>query len=386
MRALLLIVATAACSPVVDHSNGGVDAPGVVGDPCNAGDTRCAGATYQTCVNGGYANMENCANACTASGCAACDPAAGNTCSGDNIVACNPDGTFGATVMACGAGKTCSNATCSNACTADGVDLVYVVDEANDFLSFDPRKLPGDPFVKIGTLNCPTSGGSIQQPPGMVMPFSMSVDRDGKAWVEYTSGEVFNVSLTDASCTASGYVPQAAGMALFGMGFVSDTVGANTEKLYIAGGGHAAEAQGKLAFVDTHGGNLTPQQTGNIAAASDFSPELTGTSEAKLYGFFPVLATPAYVQEVDRSTGAAVGQKYNLGASGLGTNIRDWAFAQWGGVFYVFVTTVDQNGANPVSKVHAIDRATGAYSVVKSSSPYQVDGAGVSTCAPAVLQ
>ena len=383
----LVIALVAACSPASTNNNQGVDAPGTIGDPCHAGDTRCVGATYQTCVNDQYANAQNCANACSATaGCVDCDPTAGNVCSGNAVVACNADGSFGTTVMACGAAQTCSGATCSNTCTADGVDLVYVVDEANHFLSFDPRKLPGDPFALIGTLACPTQGASIQSPPGTVMPFSMSVDRDGKAWVEYTSGEIFNVSLTTAACTASGYAPQAAGMALFGMGFVTDAVGANTEQLYIAGGGHAAEPNGKLAHVDTHAGNLTPVQTGTIAAVSDFSPELTGTSEAKLFGFFPVLASPAYVQEIDRTTGAAVGTKYNLGTTGLGTNIADWAFAQWGGVFYIFVTTVDAQGQNPVSKVHRIDRATGTYSVAIANSPYRVDGAGVSTCAPAVIQ
>jgi len=384
MRALAIAL-VAACSPAT-HNDTPTDAPGMVGDPCSANDTRCVGTTYQTCVGGQYANAQNCANACTTAGCVDCDPAAGNTCSGNAVVACNADGSFGATVMTCGPGQMCSGAACSNTCTADGVDLVYAVDEANHFLSFDPRKLPGDPFVVIGTLHCPTQGGSIQSPPGTVMPFSMSVDRDGKAWVEYTSGEIFNVSLVDASCTASGYVAQAAGMALFGMGFVTDTVGANTEKLYIAGGGHAAEPQGKLAYVDTHGGNLTPVQTGTIAGASDFSPELTGTSEAKLFGFFPNLATPAYVQEIDRASGAAVGTRYNLGTAGLGSNIRDWAFAQWGGVFYIFVTTTDAQGNNPVSKVHKIDRASGTYSIAIANSPYQVDGAGVSTCAPAVIQ
>ncbi|MBA3538023.1 MAG: hypothetical protein H0T79_00195 [Deltaproteobacteria bacterium] len=309
-----------------------------------------------------------------------CDPASGNTCSGNTVVSCNADGTFGSVVTECSDGMTCANATCTNACTADGVDLVYVVSQELDFLSFDPRKLAGDPFTLIGRLACPITRGTIQDPPGTVTPFSMSVDRDGKAWVEYTSGEIFNVSLTDASCTASGYVPEAAGMALFGMGFVTDAPGANTEQLFIAGGGNNADPGGRLAHVDTHGGMYTPVIAGTMAASSDYSAELTGTNEAKLYGFFPNLASPAFVQEIDKATGSLTGTKFNLGTAGLGAQVNAWAFAQWGGKFYVFVTS-DGN-----STVRVIDRATSMYTLAKQNLPYTIVGAGVSTCAPSVLQ
>lgn len=357
----------AACSPHVSHD--GPDAGGGV-------DSGVAGC-----------NTSNCSGVCvTDLGCVACDPSAGNTCNGADVVACNSDGSFGSVISTCGEGTQCSAGGCSRACTADGVDLVYVVDEQNDFMSFDPRKLPGDPFTLIGTLSCPTTGGSIQNPPGAVTPFSMAVDRNGVAWVEYTSGEIFNVSLTDATCTASGYTPRAGGMDLFGMGFVTDAVMADTEKLFQAGGGDAAEPNGKLSVIDPANGNLTPTQLGTLSESSDFSPELTGTNEAKLYGFFPVISSgPSYVQEIDRASGNPVGNQFPLGTTGLGQNIRDWAFAQWGGVFYVFVTTDDGTGVLN-STVRSVDRATGTYTVVLQNLPYNIDGAGVSTCAPSVLQ
>ena len=40
---------------------------------------------------------------------------------------------------------------------------------------------------------------------GQATPFSMSVDREGQAWVLYTSGEIFKVSIEDASCADSGW-------------------------------------------------------------------------------------------------------------------------------------------------------------------------------------
>ena len=388
LLAILVALGAVGCAP--NHSaNDQPDAPtidAIQGDPCTGDVTRCDGGAFQKCTNGFFETSEQCANTCSATlGCVACDPAAGsNACNGNDVATCNADGSFGTTVMSCGAGTACSGGACNNVCTADGVDLVYVVDEQNDFMSFDPRKLPGNPFTLIGQLSCPTTGGTLQVPAGAVVPMSMGIDRDGKAWVEYTSGEVFNVSLTTAACTATGYTPRAGGMDLFGMGFVTDTPGGMTEKLFIAGGGDSAQPNGKLASIDTHGGNLTPAAAGTLTEPSDFSPELTGTNEAKLYGFFPVLATPAYVQEIDRTTGAGTGTKFNLGTTGLGTAIRDWAFAQWGGVFYVFVTTADGNGTTN-STVRAIDRATGTYTVLLQNLAFNVDGAGVSTCAPSVV-
>jgi hypothetical protein len=363
-RFIAALIMFAACGSQVHNGNGDDDASSGVCDP-----STCSGV----CVTG--------------LGCVACDPAAGNTCNGNTVVTCNTDGTFGGTVMACGQGMACGGGTCSNACTADGVDLVYVVDEQNDFMSFDPRKLPGNPLTVIGTLACPHNGTSIQNPPGAAMPFSMSVDRDGVAWVLYTTGELFNVSLQTAACTKANNTINASNMALFGMGFVTDTPGANTEKLFLAGGGNAAQANGRLAWDDPKNGNLTPTVVGTLTAPSSYSAELTGTSEAKLYGFYPVLNTPAYVQEIDKTTGMppAGATRWDLGTAGLGAGVTDWAFAQWGGVFYIFVTTQDINGVRN-STIRAIDRATSQYTVISQNLTYFIDGAGVSTCAPVVIQ
>ncbi|HTR53235.1 MAG TPA: hypothetical protein VMJ10_21215 [Kofleriaceae bacterium] len=316
-----------------------------------------------------------------------CDPSLGNACNGNDVVTCNPDGTYGSVVQSCAQGFACSSGMCQTACTADGVDLVYVVDEQNDFMSFDPRLLPANPFTKIGTLNCPTTGGTIQQGGTSVTPFSMSVDRDGVAWVLFSTGQIFNVSLTTAACTSAGNTVGASSMELFGMGFSTDTMGGMTEKLFLAGGGNNAQPNGKLAYDDTHGGDLTPTVVGTLSAQSDYSPELTGTNEAKLYGFYPEVTTnkPAYVQEIDKTSGAPTGMVWNLGSGPLST-VRDWAFAQWGGTFWVFVTTTDSNGQNPNSTVRSIDRASGTYTVVLQDLPYNIDGAGVSTCAPTVIQ
>lgn len=383
MRFAAALLALVGCKAELGH---GLDGGG---DPCTGSETRCVGNVYERCDRGLFEPDMTCqgTDVCAPSlGCVQCDPMASTTaCDGNTVRGCNADGTFGQAMMTCGSGQECNGGACMNVCTADGVDLVYVVDEMDDFISFDPRKLPNNPFTVIGKLSCPHNNMSIQSGNTIAMPFSMSVDRDGFAWVLYTTGELFKVSLQTAACTKANNTIGAGTMSLFGMGFALDAAMATTEKLYLAGGNtDPSVTPRKLAYDDTHANNLTPVVVGNIAATSDYSPELTGTNEGKLYGFYPNISAVPFVQEIDKATGAAVGQKWNLGTSGLGGGIRDWAFAQWGGTFWVFVTT-EVNGVRN-STVRSINRATSDYKVVLQNLPYWIDGAGVSTCAPSTIQ
>ncbi len=170
----LVVAFLVACT--ANQTNGGDDT-----SECSGSETRCTGMAYEKCVDGAFVVQETCTNACVPDmGCFQCDPAVAMTCNGNDVVSCNSDGTFGPPVETCGSGKMCMAGACANACTADGVDLVYVVDEDNHFMSFDPRLLPGDPFRMIGTLNCPTNGATLQLPAGAITPFSMSVDRTAR--------------------------------------------------------------------------------------------------------------------------------------------------------------------------------------------------------------
>jgi len=292
-----------------------------------------------------------------------CDPSQSRQCLGNDVVACEPDGKLGRRLQACHEG--CEDGRCIATCSDDGVKLIYVVDDANDLLSFDPRKLPHDPFERIGKLACPGAVGG---------PFSMSVDRHGVAWVVYQGGELFKVSITDAKCRVAPYMPGTGGFYRFGMGFVTDAPGSKTEKLFIAG----ADSR-ELGYIDTEH-DLTPRTAGALTATGEISPELTGTSEAQLFGFYPERTRRSFVQEIDRATGAPIGQRWMLGKAPLG-DVAAYAFAQYAGVFYIFVTTTDDNFQDN-STVRAIDRATGTYRVVLDHLPYRITGAGVSTCAP----
>jgi len=306
----------------------------------------------------------------------ACDPARGNTCDGNTVVVCNPDGTIGIPVEECAAGTECRSGMCTRSCTGDGLDLIYTVDTAKTLRSFDPRKLgtSQDPFTTVGILNCP-AGPPIQFGAGRT-PFSMSIDRSGVAWVLYTSGQIFKVSIHDASCEDSGYTARQGGMNLFGMGFVSDAVGSDAERLYIGGGNvNPQVGNRRLGAIDTAA--LTMQPLGTLSAMADYTPELTGTGAAELFGFYPG-STHAFVQQVDKASGAPVGPEWQI-PNGLGGSVLAWGFAHWGGKFYVFVTTGIAPPGN--STVRVLDRQ-GHYELARDHLPFQIVGAGVSTCAP----
>jgi hypothetical protein len=189
-------------------------------------------------------------------GSATCEGGAETVCQGDAVHACNADGTVGDMLETCTGG--CWEGTCGGgggggeeSCDTAGNDLIYVVDRTYRLLSFDPRALDsgGDPFTLIGNLECPSGAPWPDWGSGQATPFSMSVDRDGMAWVLYTSGEIFKVSIEDAACQDSGFQRGQEGFQLFGMGYVSDAEGSDQETLFIAGGSAAQDDIGDLGKV-----------------------------------------------------------------------------------------------------------------------------------------
>jgi hypothetical protein len=373
--ALLMIVAVA-CSPKRDQT--GPDAAS-----CSPGDPpRCVGPAYQECQDGEYVTEQTCPVACSVSlgGCVECDPSGGPACDGNTVVSCNPDGTLGGVIETCEAGEECMDGQCARACTADGVDLIYVVDQNYNFLSFDPRLISqgAGAFSLIGQLNCPAGAPYPSWP--AATPFSMSVDRNGVAWVLYTSGEIFNVNIQNAQCTPTSFQrTQQGSWYLFGMGYSTDTAGGDTEKLYIAGGPEQPAPNPMTGYVDP--ASLLIQNLG-AATTGENSPELTGTGDAALFGYFPGTISNGFVQEISKATGNVMGNPMPAGQVPGGP--LAWAFAHWGGKFYIFVT---DNGLPNNSMVQVVDRATGAYEGTPISNlPYFIVGAGVSTCAPVIIQ
>jgi hypothetical protein len=234
---------------------------------------------------------------------------------------------------------------------AEEAKLVYVIGQDNELYSFFPPTLE----VKlIGVVNCPQSGGTT--------PFSMAIDRKGTAWILFNDGKIYHVDVKDASCVATGYVAGQQNFKTFGMGFVADTPGSSSEALYVA------DYLGKgLAKIDA--GSLTLTTVGpwdQITGAA----ELTGTGDARLFGFFN--KTPIIIAEIDKNTGNILSQApqptVNIGSG--------WAFAFWGGDFWLFTSPTGQ------SQIDRYSPKDGTTSTVKTGLGTNIVGAGVSTCAP----
>jgi hypothetical protein len=250
---------------------------------------------------------------------------------------------------------------------------VYVLSVNNELFSFQPDKKL---FTMIGTLGC-------QVPPGAT-PNSMAVDRTATAWVNYvandgvndTAGWVYKVSTSDASCEATPSItlPSPSWYRL-GMGFSTDTANGTTETLFVAGTGMVGSANSPgLGKIDLTTKKLTPinQFTGD-AKLTGQSAELTGTGDARLFGFFTT--SPVRVAQIDKP-GAKI--LNDLPVNGVPTPAA-WAFSFWGGSFYLYTST---DGLTP-STVTKFDPQTQSVDMTYNlTAPVAIDGAGVSTCAP----
>lgn len=248
-------------------------------------------------------------------------------------------------------------------CATAAESFVYVVDSNDAFLRFDPE---ANTLSVIGTLSCPTPSS----------PFSMSVDRDATAWVLYQSGEIFRVSTTDVSCSATTFAPNQAGFEVFGMGYVADAPGSTEETLFVAGGSSLDISLGTatLGRIDS---SLTLTPIGDLPGW----PELTGTGDAELWGFFPD-TTPPSVRRIDQGS-ASTSQSFPISeiGGGIGVGDRAWAFAFWGGRFFVFY----KGESDLTTNVWRLDPEDGSVVEVIHDTGYRIVGAGVSTCAPVDL-
>ena len=242
-----------------------------------------------------------------------------------------------------------------NDCPDAAATLIYVVTAQAELFSFYPPTLT---FTRIGSVVCPA---------GTATPYSMAVDRRGKAYVVFSDGNLFAVSTATAACVGTAFVPGQQGFSTFGMGFASDTNGA-AETLYVA---RNNVPQSSLATIDT-----TTFVLSTIAAISPAitRTELTGTGDGRLYGFF-TNAAPAVsgsrVIELDKTTAQIIANN-DLPVGGPNDA---WAFAYWGGDFWIFTSP---GGPTTVSRFRPSDATT----IELTTMPSTIVGAGVSTCAP----
>ena len=245
---------------------------------------------------------------------------------------------------------------------APGADLVYVASEERNLYSFDPTTAA---FTLLGNIDC--AGGAYVN--------SMAIDRTATAWINYADGSLWKAGTHTPSSTSPGFLPDQQGVGMFGMGFSAKAPGSLQDTLFIddlSGGG--------LGYIDTS--TMTLLRFGPfLGSLANSDCELTGTADGKLFGFFTGGpygdAGLASVAAIDPVTEGAV-QQWMLPGVDTGS---DWAFAAWGGDFYLF--TADRyDMTDPYTTVTRFRPSDGSLTVLASSIGFRVVGAGSSTCAP----
>jgi hypothetical protein len=258
-----------------------------------------------------------------------------------------------------------------NPCPDAAATLIYVIGMSSELYSFDPA---AGIFTPIGPIDCPDSIGD---------PFSMAVDREGTAYVIFSSTTtgtgtgLFRVSTKTAACTPTAYDSAANGNITFGMGFVAnvDAGSDGGETLYVS---EDNPQDSELAIIDTstfvlsNVGQFTPNPPGIL------QPELTGTGDGRLFAFSPQQLgsdVPSFIAQIEPSSAAILGVDTLPGiVAGEG-----WAFGFWGGDFYTFT------GPAPGAKGTVVNRFDPTTQVITRVAAFPDDtivGAGVSTCAP----
>ncbi len=242
-------------------------------------------------------------------------------------------------------------------CDDAGPTSVYVITAQSLLYRFDP---PSSSFEHIGTAFCESSS----------QPFSMAVDRGGTAYVVYQDGRIYKVNTQTAACQPTSFATGQLGWGPFGMGFVFDSAN-HSDTLYVTESSYAWTSKG-LAKLD-----VTSLKLSFVAPYSEpFSNavELTGTGDGRLYAFgLPAGPLGARLAEVDPSSGALL----STTELALGTENSSFAFAFWGGDFYLFTAP---DGVT-FSDAHRYRPSDGSLTWVAKAKATVV-GAGVSTCAP----
>ena len=281
-----------------------------------------------------------------------------------------------------GVGPGCSSAA----------ELVYVLSlpdpnnpsSQGSIWSFAPDTMQ---FTDLVDLDCamPNDGNTWE-------PNSMAVDRNVTAWVNYVgtstdplgnetdaAGIVYQVDIQKKTCAPapSVHLPDVKWYRL-GMGFSSDTSGSSSETLYVTGTGTNGNGEQPRASARSRCPR-TLQPIGAFtgdATLDGQGAELTGTGDARLFGFFTT-SPDARVGQINTSTGAILSDDDISGLSPPNA----WAFTFWGGAFYLY-TSPDGVQLSTVTRFDPTTKQVDtSYNL---SAPMVIVGAGVSTCAPIV--
>ena len=168
---------------------------------------------------------------------------------------------------------------------------------------------------------------------------------------------VYDVDLSTGSCTLTDYSRGSFGS--FGMGFATDFAGTWQDQMYVAN-------EDQLARLDTTTWQL------DVFGTMSSQAELTGNADGELWAFLPL---EKRLQELSKIDGSVLDEQL-LPTFPSAQSIDTFAFATWGGEFWLFVRTY---GVAHTSDVYRVD-ASGSMTLVTTGLGIDIVGAGVSTC------
>lgn len=198
-------------------------------------------------------------------------------------------------------------------------DSIFVLSSSAEIWTYNPTS---NAFSLVAPASC---GGSET-------PYSMAVDRAGRAWVLYAdTHDVFTIDVNHpAGCQDPGFSPDQAGFGLFGMAFSANGPGDPCSELYVhtydgAGPFGEGPGAGTLGVVDP--ATLSLSAIGSI----DYDGgELAGTADGRLFAFAGV--NPVKLIEYDKTTAKPITTLPLVGFSKTGAS----AFAFYRGDVYFF--------------------------------------------------
>lgn len=309
----------------------------------------------------GETTVDACASGCDAS--PGCDPTKKYVCVGNDLRVCE-NGAIGPIRYQC---ESCREGGCEfQPCTGAAQRLYVLVEGA--LRTYDPDQTSG----AFGLARVPDCN--------IGAPFSMTIDRLGRAWVVLSDGFGAKLALVDPDHGYCEVMPEdlsESGFARFTLTFVPTTNGASTDHLIIAGGSYAAftSKDTRAAVMDPDTLAITP--IGTLPGA----PDITGTDDGRLFGYFP-FSSPPHVAEIDPASAQPL-TTWDLPQ--LNGTARGWGVAFWKGRVIAFDSRSSSMLGPVRNRIFAVDVATGDVDTLDDDSPYEVIGAGVSTCFQIVL-
>lgn len=240
-----------------------------------------------------------------------------------------------------------------NPCPA-GANFIFTIDEDTTLSRFNAENAQ---FFDVGLINCPTLSGGT--------PNSMAVDRQGDAWLNYSSGELFRLLTDTLVCQPTPFDPAQDSFQTWGMSFAENSPGSTTETLFVA----QQSTPTILSQFDLNTFTLTT----NVQVQAGAQPELTGDDDANLFGFFPS-ATPPFIARIGKTDGAL---DRVLPLPSLGGAPQAWGVAAYQGNFYVFL----QRQSDSSTSVYRVNGGSGQVDTLASNTGRRVVGVGVATCA-----